>query len=54
MKAKINEDGQLEITPESPIEAFALKQWSNGYKSGDEQSVFFPNPTWPTQEESSC
>jgi len=27
MKVELNEDGVLEISPETPVEAYALKHW---------------------------
>ena len=35
MKANIDETGCLEIEAETPVEAFALKQWSKEYHSAD-------------------
>ena len=31
MKAAINEKGKLTLTPETPLESFALKMWWDNY-----------------------
>jgi hypothetical protein len=32
MKATIDENGKLTITPQSPLELYALRKWADGYK----------------------
>jgi len=32
MKTKINEEGKLSITPETGLEAFALRRWSDDWE----------------------
>jgi hypothetical protein len=44
MKAEIDANGVLTITPETPTEAYALRRWS---QEGDEKGVLFPNYNAP-------
>ena len=39
MKATINESGTLEVLAQSPLEAFALKKWSESFESGAEVPI---------------
>jgi hypothetical protein len=39
MKATINIDGALQVWPENEIEAYALRQWQNNYRMGDDTSL---------------
>lgn len=34
MRAEINENGQLSVIPETPIESFALRMWWEDYMRG--------------------
>lgn len=46
MKASITEDGVLVVTSETPLETFALRQWS--------QVAFIPNGETPPAEEATA
>ena len=51
MKAEFDATGTLTITPETPIEAYALRRWS---QEGGKGGVLFPNynaPLPPRAEE---
>lgn len=43
MKASLTEDGVLIVTPETPLETFALRQWS-------QVAVIPPGETPPAEE----
>lgn len=43
MKASITEDGVLVVTPETPLETFALRQW--------QQVAVLPAGTTPPEDE---
>ena len=54
MKAEIDANGTLTITPETPTEAYALRRRS---EEGDSGGVLFPNfraPLPPRAENSAC
>lgn len=35
MKASIDEHGVLTVAPETPLEAYAIRKWSDGYNQDD-------------------
>lgn len=46
MKASITEEGVLVVTPETPLETFALRQWS--------QVAFIPDGDTPPKDETTA
>jgi hypothetical protein len=56
MRAEINENGMLTLSPESPLEAFALRQWSDSYHvdasdgKTTNSSVLLIDASWPPRE----
>jgi len=39
MKATIDVDGVLTVIPENECEAYALRQWQENYRMGDDTSL---------------
>lgn len=60
MKAEIDHKGTLKLSPESSMEAYAMKQWSEKYKvvadpefSEISSSVLLLDMNWPRPPEES-
>ena len=54
MKAIINPTGTLDVIPETPTEAYALRQWWSNFQNGDHTSSLHvrvnPNSSTPASE----
>jgi hypothetical protein len=54
MKATISPTGTLDVIPETPIEAYALRQWWSNFQNGDHTSFLHvrvnPNSSTPASE----
>jgi hypothetical protein len=46
----MDERGRLVVTPETPLESYALSQWNKNYGKGDESSVLMIGEMVPTEE----
>ena len=52
MKATISPSGVLSVIPETPVEAYALRQWWRNYQNGDQRSCLQVriNPEQPVDD----